>query len=542
MPFSQTLLAASIELDNNTTFLHGATAGLLPGDTIYVLAGNRNMINMVNIQGAPGAPIVLINKGGRVHINATSNDGIKLNGCAFLHITGSGVAGLNYGFDIQSLHIGIHGFKETTDIEIDHCEIRNNSVGIMIKSPGNLRGIFVQRNTLVHHNYIHHTSAEGIYLGSSFYTNGMTHLLDYTDVYENIVEHTGWDGIQVGSASTNCWVRNNYIAYDSQARAGFQMSGIMLNPGSACDCFNNVILNGEGAGIFEQGLGNTRIYNNLIVRAGLNGDPYRPRGLDGIAIWGLNRTYSAGNSIYVYNNTIINPKNNGITLAYDPNIQGDDSYIANNIIINPGSLAYHTSNPSEAYVETMLNPQVTIENNIMTTDILYPQFVNAASDNYQLQAASPAVDAGINLAWFFGEDLAGNPRDNDFDIGAYEYQGGGFYDYSPNPSTTAPVDFDSPRAGVSSPEPNHRPAPPPQKTIDFSVYPNPASDYLYVTLDGTASYRLRLFGADGRTAYQSIIEPNTDTVEIDLSDLAAGAYIVVVEGENQMESTQLVVR
>src|ERR1019366_10582320 len=62
-----------------------------------------------------------------------------------------------------------------------------------------------------------------------------------------------------------------------------------------------------------------------------------------------------------------------------------------------------------------------LSNNLTDPD---PLFVNINSNDYHLQARSPAIDAGasVNVA----TDFDGNPRPFGpaFDVGAYEYTGG----------------------------------------------------------------------------------------------------------------------
>ena len=63
-----------------------------------------------------------------------------------------------------------------------------------------------------------------------------------------------------------------------------------------------------------------------------------------------------------------------------------------------------------------------------------PLFVNAASDNFQLQSASPAIDAGVDVS--LTQDFAGRVISGLPDIGAYEFVGAarspGFQDTSGN--------------------------------------------------------------------------------------------------------------
>jgi hypothetical protein len=56
-----------------------------------------------------------------------------------------------------------------------------------------------------------------------------------------------------------------------------------------------------------------------------------------------------------------------------------------------------------------------------------PMFVNPAAMDYHLQAGSPAIDAGYDLTGLVTEDYDSNPRPQGagYDIGAFEYMGGG---------------------------------------------------------------------------------------------------------------------
>jgi hypothetical protein len=51
-----------------------------------------------------------------------------------------------------------------------------------------------------------------------------------------------------------------------------------------------------------------------------------------------------------------------------------------------------------------------------------PLFVKTSDYNFELQAGSPALDAGIMLSPPINTDLLGKPRDSKPDLGAYEKQ------------------------------------------------------------------------------------------------------------------------
>lgn len=382
---------SQIFVPSSTSVIDGRTMFYNSGDTIFMEGGIRNRITIKNFND-----VFVINKDSVVHIISNQTIGIKVINCNNIRILGSGTSNF-YGFVIESNDIAIQFTDTTSDIEISRCELRNSNLGILGKS-SLTRNEFTQFNTHIHDNYIHHMGTEGIYIGSSFYATSSEHLLNGVAIYNNIIDSTGWDGIQVGSATLNCAVYNNHITHDSYKRQSSQMSGIMLNPGSKCDCFNNWIENGEGSGIFDQGLGENNLYNNIIINAGVGGNPNRPRGDDGISIWGLNRPYSAGNSIYVFHNTIINPMNNGITFAYDDTIQGHSSKIFNNLIVSPNG-TYWSFDTSRTYIEPSFGAPFLDTGNYFLGILDTSFFVDVVLHDFHLKP-SVVTGTGVDLGFY----------------------------------------------------------------------------------------------------------------------------------------------
>ena len=75
-----------------------------------------------------------------------------------------------------------------------------------------------------------------------------------------------------------------------------------------------------------------------------------------------------------------------------------------------------------------------------------PQFVDASSDNYQLQASSPAIDAGANASGLADNDLLGvsRPVGSGYDVGCYEFPLLGQWFFEETSGTTA---YDSSGSG-----------------------------------------------------------------------------------------------
>jgi parallel beta-helix repeat protein len=147
---------------------------------------------------------------------------------------------------------------------------------------------------------------------------------------------------------------------------------------------NNYIRQWGGAIVVGRG-SNCLVYNNLI---------YSNNG-------GIDLQRNAKNE-QIYNNTIYNNKS-GISIPFDTAI---GTIIKNNII-------YQNSTTISD------NGAGTIQSNNLMTD---PKFVNALTNDFILQATSPAIDAGITLS-IVATDLNGiaRPQGVRYDIGAHEY-------------------------------------------------------------------------------------------------------------------------
>jgi hypothetical protein len=401
---------------------------LTPGDTLFFHSGSRSMLRIQNFIGSAKAPIVFINYDGVVTINTDGWYGIDVKGCRYIRLTGTGSPANFYGFMITRVEkgAGLSFGGLTSDFECDHIYVSNVPIaGVYAKtdpdcSLRSVRSAFTQYNTVFHDNYFSNTGNEGMYLGSSFYSgetidcNGhkmdvLPHILSGVKVYNNIVKYSGWDGIQVGSASTDCMIMNNLVMYDSQAGVDYQMSGILIGGGSKCDCYNNYIYRGKGDGVESLGLGNYKIYNNVIVEAGYN---YYP-GNSSRAKYGIfvnDNSCLAGYTYSILFNDIIRPKTNGIKFTSE---KSKGSLIASNAIFNPGA-------GIDGYIVTDKSCDVLVRNNFESPFVSKAGF---SDTSYRLQNNSPLIDAGYtdNRGITFDYFYHPRPFGKTFDIGICEY-------------------------------------------------------------------------------------------------------------------------
>lgn len=446
LSFNSEIKASNIVVDVQTSLVDRSIAPfnqLVAGDTIFFAAGKRDNILIRNFHGEAGKPFIFINKDGVVEFDTDHNYAISVQNCRFFTITGTGTKSTFYGIQIERVlngtGIGVGGLS--SDFEIDHIQIKNVPIaGIYAKtdpdcSGNTTREYFTQFNTIIHDNYIENAGNEGLYVGSTKYfgqtvnCNGkdtllMPSVLEGVKIYNNIIKNSGWDGIQVSSATRDCQVYGNQILNDSEAGYTNQMSGIIIGGGSKCDCYNNLISDGKGDGIEIHGLGGNHIFNNIIVNAGKTyfpGDFESSKMKHGIFVTDV--SVENDSSFFIQNNTIINPKSDGIRFS---SVKSKNNLIASNAIINPGNFNYYETGNTQwkgqnSYVMIPNSEtDILLKNNYFELDISKA----VMADDFSLLKGSPLIDAGYTGQPVISFDFLNNPRGNSPDIGAYEYDSG----------------------------------------------------------------------------------------------------------------------
>jgi len=507
-----------------------------PGDTLLVEAGIRESLLFANIQGTQENPIVIINSGGRVIFETDRSYGIDLRNCSHIKLTGTGDVNERYGFLISDLpnenSVGIGVGYKSTNFEIENIEISHVSfAGILAKTNPTCedissgRGMFVQRNSFIHDLYIHDVSGEGIYLGSSKFRDSynlsdcdtivFSHTLEGVRVYNNIIENSGMDGIQVSSAVNDCLIYNNIISNDSRLEKNFQMSGIIIGGGSYCDCYNNIIKDGKGTGILYFGFGGGKIYNNLIINSGLTHFPEDPsKKQHGIYI--DDKSNGFADNLYLFNNTIISPKTNGIALAEDVIHL---NYIKNNIIINPGAFGNDNVSVEEASIN-LLSSDINIEesHNYMAIQADQAGFVDPDNNDFHLKQGSQLIDAGIDLqvnGISFDLEYNERPKGKNFDIGAYES------DWYSTVTDSSIIEL-------------------------FRCFPNPGAEIITLNYVLTGAKRINLYLCDnlGRIVKNLVndeIQDGEQNITIDVSDFSERVIFCVLEANGDRVIRKLIV-
>jgi len=424
------IYGAHIVVPLATDYLVGTSAPyntLIGGDTLFFAAGNKAYIEMLNFTGNSTSPIVVMNQGGTVFVGKHYSYGIKIGGCRYIKLTGTGSVA-TYGFQVtQSNGDGVAIGDLSSDISVDHVSADSCGRGISAKTDPGCNGYawrnnFTQYNTIIHDCLITHTTDEGMYIGNSFYAQGeiiscngkdtaiLPSLLNNCQVYNNIIKYTGFDGMQFGCVTTGLSIHDNLVMFDSRTPESGQEWGILIGGGSKGNCYNNYIYDGIGISIGYLGLGASKIYNNVIVNSGLGYYPGN-QNYPVDAIYVNDNTMLPGAEVDIMFNTIINPKSYGIDFESN---NASASAIASNCIINPGHTGVGVHNGGSS--------SITITNNYNNANIAPAMF---ADTTYKTLPGSPLIDAGWSNGKGITADKFGNvrPQGVTYDIGVYEAPG-----------------------------------------------------------------------------------------------------------------------
>lgn len=365
------------------------------GDTLVIRAGTYTEVLTTNTQSWPSgtsyanAATIKAQTGESVIIKPNSNNGVGLSGpAAYLVFDGLIVDGGNCTSCNELVWIG----NGANHIRFLNTEIRNNPNGQNLVSIGGSFIEFIGGSVHDAHGTAPvQTTSNGFY---GFYIGGKDNLIDTVKVY-NCVAY----GIHVyneGNTPDRNVIRNSQVYNINAVSSGALTTGILLGTGTGNMAYNNVV---RDIGVVGYGLGistgnnasGSKIYNNTVTRT----------------YYGITTSNTSGPIIK--NNVLFS--NTGA--HYNDYGNTSNASLANNLCSSSGTGCALVGDPL---------------------------FVDIASNNYALQALSPAIDRGTTLTDMPAYDLnqTVRPQGAGWDLGAYEY-GAGAVAVAPFPPTNVRI-------------------------------------------------------------------------------------------------------
>ena len=327
-----------------------------------------------------------------------------------------------------------HGiYIDGVDIEMTGVIVRNNRVYRVGASGISLSKV---ANSLISNNKVHDNGAWGISV------MGRDNIIEHNVCYENGWMHGGCSGINVHGQSRNNIVRYNLSYRNRQGRAGEvgydwwdDGNGIIADQGADSTwIYNNICFGNEGAGIALTASSDCFVFNNTLVR---NGYCEHAGHKAGLAIVSTPEAGKYARHETIIGNILYDNANRQLIVA---DIADNTHVLHHNLYANgPNSVSpaiIHYRDESLYWTDRDFK---TIEdfrqywrdrgNTVNVTGSLDkdPLLIcgstmpDSAMDVY-LAPRSPARDASVDLAKYFQDDYAGDPRPlyAAWDMGAYE--------------------------------------------------------------------------------------------------------------------------
>ncbi|MEH0153864.1 NosD domain-containing protein [Limibacter armeniacum] len=221
----------------------------------------RGRLVMDGWKGTEGEPITIVNK---EQVTVASSEAGKhalwFTGCENIRVMGNGNPKFKYGIHVvESGSSGMSFDQKTTGVEVAYIEIQNTDFAGILAKTDNAHG-WVMRNLHIHHNLIHDTHGEGMYIGQT--SVDKAHAIENLRVHHNLIHDTGWDLFQVANVQGNVEVYNNTMINGGKEQEPMQDQGFQIGDWSAGKYYNNVISNSNSRFLFIKGGHDIEMYNN----------------------------------------------------------------------------------------------------------------------------------------------------------------------------------------------------------------------------------------------------------------------------------------
>lgn len=381
-------------IGSGTTTANGAVAPWdthQPGDRLLI-EPRTDALSIRNFVGTEADPIIVINYGGQVEITETGvqQDLQIRGGNQWVTVTGTGDAGYTYGFWFTT---GTWSIRITEGAEGITCQNfrASDSGGASIScystvaqgyGPGDSQDDFTFTQFL-----IERSGREGFYIGESSGSGPFTN--NVTVSYGTVID-AEWDGVQFKRGDDGLF-RNLVVVRPAQDTASGQQSGVRMGNWVSNGVMDTVwVQDSAGNGIvfnpLDSGYGPLDCYNCVVTRS------------DG------------------HNFLVQAASDATITIRYCTSVDaGDDGMHSNTA---SASVTFRDSISVGSANDDVDATGCTVSN-METGSVAGQFFADYGSDDYNLTASSPGVDAGVGSAP--ANDFTGRARDASPDIGAFEY-------------------------------------------------------------------------------------------------------------------------
>ncbi|MCP4441148.1 MAG: T9SS type A sorting domain-containing protein [Aureispira sp.] len=356
---------------------------------------------------------------------------------------------------------------------------------------------------------------------------------------QNVNTTTILDGLIIENGNANG------TPYPYNRGGGLSNNG--MNTGNSSPTIQNCIFRWN-QGTYGGAISNMSNFNG-VVDARITGCLfYENTSIAGAAI--DNGTYQGGSNNSVISNctfsdntgVAINNANGGASITIQNSIIWDIMPLAN--YGNETTLLY-----SSIYSSSLPAGTTDGGNNQLTMD---PMFVDAANDDYKLQGASPAVGAGSNayLTGGYTLDLAHTTRQSGatVEMGCYEDAISSAKTMANNNPTTVDenTNAEEEQAIATEIEEELEMSSLEETTtvMNMTLYPNPVQDIVNIRLEGIQeTVNLQLLNTAGQTIQQEVLEiQEGQTIQLDMSRLANGIYLLNVQLENGTRLNERVIK
>lgn len=257
-------------------------------------------------------------------------------------------------------------------------------------------------------------------------------------VHENNSGASGGDIGQAANEGITLFNTKTFEITNNTVNGNFE-EGIDTKNGTSDGVIaNNTVYDNNGPNIYVDGASNVKIYSNHV---------YGARGSSKAGIGLAVESGGASSNVEIYNNVIHDNPNGAIDfwIGTYSNVSVINNTTSNNngkaISVNSGNVSGSVAR-NNIFFNDALNASGFTNDNNLTTD---PNFVNAGSNDFHLNAGSPAIDKGLATgAPTTDFDGAARPVGAGIDMGAYEYGGTASVSTAPTAAVSTAPDTGAP--------------------------------------------------------------------------------------------------